>query len=102
MKRLRKHVLCALTRWYRGLRLARLYTSVDPAPPASSLLRDKASKSSESDAAVPDLRKTLLDPSLPLFQRYRAMFALRNIGSAAAVDALADGFADESDLFKSV
>jgi deoxyhypusine monooxygenase len=44
----------------------------------------------------------LLDTSLSLFQRYRAMFALRNIGTAAAVNALADGFGDESVLFKSV
>jgi deoxyhypusine monooxygenase len=35
-----------------------------------------------------------------LFERYRAMFALRNIGSPAAVDALAAGFSDESTLFK--
>ena len=30
------------------------------------------------------------------------MFALRNIGSAEAVDALADGFRDDSALFKFV
>lgn len=37
---------------------------------------------------------------LPLFQRYRAMFALRNIGDKEAVDALCAGFGDKSALFK--
>jgi deoxyhypusine monooxygenase len=79
----------------------RMYTSVDPAPPtASSLLRQPSAAPSNLDASISDLRTTLLDASLPLFQRYRAMFALRNIGSAAAVNALADGFRDDSDLFK--
>ena len=41
-------------------------------------------------------------PELPLFQRYRAMFALRNIGTDEAVDALASGFSDDSALFKFV
>lgn len=39
---------------------------------------------------MPALRTTLLDESLPLFRRYRAMFALRNEGSDAAVLALCD------------
>lgn len=51
---------------------------------------------------VKSLRSTLLDNKVPLFQRYRAMFALRNIGTPEAVDALADGFADDSALFKYV
>ncbi|XP_009958441.1 PREDICTED: deoxyhypusine hydroxylase, partial [Leptosomus discolor] len=54
------------------------YLSVDPAPPAE-----------ETDVAK--LRETLLDESRPLFDRYRAMFALRNLGGRAAVLALADG-----------
>ena len=54
------------------------YLSVDPAPPAE-----------ETDVAK--LRKTLLDESCTLFDRYRAMFALRNLGGQAAVLALADG-----------
>jgi len=49
---------------------------------------------------VEELRSRLLDAQLPLFERYRAMFALRNIGSPAAVDALAAGFSDDSALFK--
>uniref|UniRef100_A0A8C0F199 Deoxyhypusine hydroxylase n=1 Tax=Bubo bubo TaxID=30461 RepID=A0A8C0F199_BUBBB len=54
------------------------YLSVDPAPPAE-----------ETDVAK--LRETLLDESHTLFDRYRAMFALRNLGGQAAVLALADG-----------
>ena len=42
----------------------------------------------------------LTNAELPLFERYRAMFALRNIGTAEAVDALASGFTDDSALFK--
>lgn len=54
------------------------YCSVDPAPPAAR-------------KSVPQLRLTLLDESLPLFERYRAMFALRNLGSEEAVFALGAG-----------
>ena len=41
-----------------------------------------------------------MNKSLPLFDRYRAMFALRNIGTNPAVDALSSGFEDDSELFK--
>lgn len=54
------------------------YCSVDPAPPAAR-------------KSVPELRRALLDESLPLFERYRAMFALRNLGGEEAVLALAAG-----------
>jgi len=54
------------------------YHSIDPAPPAE-----------ETDVAK--LRETLLDESRTLFDRYRAMFALRNLGGRDAVLALADG-----------
>ncbi|KAI0004575.1 deoxyhypusine hydroxylase [Russula compacta] len=74
------------------------YTSVDPAPPTSSLLAGGAVSRKESSAE--ELRSKLLDTQLPLFERYRAMFALRNIGSPEAVDALAAGFYDDSALFK--
>ncbi|NXF42042.1 DOHH hydroxylase, partial [Nyctibius bracteatus] len=63
------------------------YLSVDPAPPAK-----------ETDVA--ELRKTLLDESRMLFDRYRAMFALRNLGGRAAVLALADGLRCGSALFR--
>ena len=54
------------------------YCSVDPTPAIK-----------EKDTA--ELRKILLDESLPLFDRYRAMFALRNKGDDTSVQALADG-----------
>ncbi|KAG9010826.1 deoxyhypusine hydroxylase [Tulasnella sp. JGI-2019a] len=82
----------------------RQFTSIDPAPP--SLSSDPSSghsgllRGSKSASDVPHLRDRLLDTTLPLFERYRAMFALRNIGSPAAIDALADGFGDDSALFK--
>ncbi|NXE84426.1 DOHH hydroxylase, partial [Cochlearius cochlearius] len=63
------------------------YLSVDPAPPAE-----------ETD--VTKLRETLLDESRALFDRYRAMFALRNLGGQAAVLALADGLRSGSALFR--
>ncbi|XP_061457445.1 deoxyhypusine hydroxylase [Rhineura floridana] len=63
------------------------YSSVDPAPPAE-----------EGDVEL--LRQALLDESRPLFERYRAMFALRNIGGESAVLALADGLCCGSDLFR--
>ena len=76
------------------------YLSVDPAP-ASAV------------KTVPDLRARLLDQTRPLFKRYRcgatlgwradwgrAMFALRNIGGEAAVQALVDGLDDPSALFR--
>lgn len=57
------------------------YSSVDPAPPAPR-------------KSVPELRAQLLDESLSLFDRYRAMFALRNLGTEEAVLALGDGEKD--------
>ena len=54
------------------------YHSIDPAPPAPV-------------APMECLRGTLLDESVSMFDRYRAMFTLRNIGSTAAVRALAQG-----------
>jgi len=80
------------------LTIFRTYTSVDPAPPTSSLLAGKSGTATVS--SVEELRLKLLDTQLPLFERYRAMFALRNIGSPSAVDALAAGFSDDSALFK--
>ena len=63
------------------------YSSVDPAPP-----------SVEKD--VNKLRQTLLDESTSLFDRYRAMFSLRNLQTKESVLALADGFNCSSALFR--
>ncbi|XP_054939695.1 deoxyhypusine hydroxylase-like, partial [Physeter macrocephalus] len=54
------------------------YLSVDPAPSAEE--RD-----------VGRLRVALLDEARPLFDRYRAMFALRDAGGEEAALALAEG-----------
>lgn len=68
-----------------------LYESVDPAPPlALNNSSDKVNK----------LQLILNDNSEPLFQRYRAMFRLRDLGTDDACIALSSGFNDESALFK--
>lgn len=77
--------------WLQAAREESGYTSTDPAPPL--LPPDQA-------ADVAALRDRLLDPSLPMFQRMRAVFALRNTGGAAAVDALAEAFLDPSALLR--
>ena len=55
------------------------YYSVDPAPP-------------HAKKDIQSLKETLLDESLSMFERYRAMFALRNDGSDDAILALCAGF----------
>ena len=87
---------------YFAHRGCRAYTSIDPAPPTSGLLAGRPAPEDASDENIARLHAALLDTGLPLFERYRAMFALRNIGTPAAVDALAAGFADDSALFKYV
>jgi len=76
------------------------YASIDPAPPVPGLLKRMNSPDYFSSDSVDSLQSALTNVSLPLFQRYRAMFALRNIGTPEAVLALASGFADDSALFK--
>lgn len=80
----------------------RKFTSVDPAPASSNLLRGPPKPDDLSTHSIENLQNKLNNEYLPLFERYRAMFALRNIGTDAAVDALASGFADNSELFKYV
>ncbi|KAJ8487693.1 hypothetical protein ONZ45_g14240 [Pleurotus djamor] len=84
----------------RADQVSSVYTSVDPAPPTSGLLSGPAKPESVTIEMIQDLKSKLVDTSIPLFQRYRAMFGLRNIGTAPAVDALASGFSDDSALFK--
>jgi len=54
------------------------YPTVDPAPPSVG-------------QSVDALKATLVDDDADLFQRYRAMFALRNLSSPEAALALAEG-----------
>lgn len=68
---------------------ASVYSSVDPAPPSTET----------KDVKV--LAAQLIDPKLALFKRYRAMFALREIGTDEAVLALCEGLKDKtSALFR--
>jgi len=64
------------------------YLSVDPTPPAPA------------STPMQDLRQALLDDRERIFDRYRAMFALRNRGGDEAVDALTASFVSESALLK--
>lgn len=54
------------------------------------------------EESVEELKAVMLDTKRPLFERYRAMFALRNVGGKDGVEALAEGFTDESALFRYV
>lgn len=63
------------------------FESVDPAPP-----------SNETDISI--LRKTLTDEEEKMFQRMRALFALRGIGGEKSVEALAAAFISNSALLK--
>jgi deoxyhypusine monooxygenase len=67
------------------------YTSIDPAPPLVAPC---------APAEVSSLRERLLDANQPMFQRMRAVFALRNVGGNDAIDALAAAFADPSALLR--
>lgn len=79
-----------------------MYPSIDPAPATSALLSGAPKPEVVSPERISSLQTDLTNTQLPLFERYRAMFALRNIGTAEAVDALASGFSDDSALFKYV
>lgn len=63
------------------------YASVDPAPPMDN-------------RSITDLKALLLDETAPLFERYRAMFSLRNLRSNEATLALAAGLKGSSALFR--
>ncbi|XP_045487923.1 deoxyhypusine hydroxylase [Pieris rapae] len=63
------------------------FLSIDPAPP-----------STEEDVEV--LKNTMMDESKTLFDRYRAMFSLRNLGTTESINALGQGFKASSALFR--
>lgn len=64
------------------------YLSVDPTPAAPS--RTPAN----------ELRAKLVDEEARIFDRYRAMFALRNKGGKEAVTALGEAFGSQTALLK--
>nr|NVI76105.1 nero [Cucujiformia] len=63
------------------------YNSVDPAPPSTN-------------TNINELKAILIDNKASLFERYRAMFALRNIGTIDAIKALGEALKFGSALFK--
>uniref|UniRef100_A0A7E4USI2 Deoxyhypusine hydroxylase n=1 Tax=Panagrellus redivivus TaxID=6233 RepID=A0A7E4USI2_PANRE len=64
------------------------YDSVDPTP-------------SHTSEDVAELKKILVDPSQPLFERYKTMFKLRNINNEEAILALGQGLhCPDSALFR--
>ncbi|KAL0892858.1 hypothetical protein ABMA27_014543 [Loxostege sticticalis] len=63
------------------------YSSIDPAPP-----------SGENNVAT--LSKTLMDETKPLYERYRAMFSLRNMATDDSIKALGEGLKASSALFR--
>ena len=63
------------------------FDSVDPAPPSS-------------ERSVADLRTVLCNEDEKMFQRMRALFALRNIGGKDSVEALAAAYESRSALLK--
>lgn len=67
-----------------------LYSSIDPAPPLTL----------DQNYKIEELKEILNNQEKPLFERYRAMFRLRDIGTDEACLALASGFDDPSALFK--
>lgn len=92
------------------------FGSVDPAPGLPLSMHDTQLPKGSIDGNAADvdvkdverMRKALLDEKASLFERYRAMFGLRNAAGAAkreevqvaAVEALAEGFGDGSALFR--
>lgn len=74
------------------------FASIDPAPPLP--LEDEDEKDEAQGAKVERLKNVLNDQQKPLFERYRAMFRLRDIATPEAIDALASGLDDPSALFR--
>lgn len=53
-----------------------------------------------NNKSISDYKEILLNPSLSLFDRYRAMFTLRDMNSDESALALVEGFNDSSALFR--
>lgn len=67
-----------------------IFMSVDPAPPVED---------SENDVAirVAKLETKLMNKEASIFERYRALFALRNVGTTAAVEVLGRALDDTTE-----
>nr|NVI76135.1 nero [Cucujiformia] len=72
---------------YKGELCKSSYSSIDPAPPAPN-------------KNVNELKSILINENASLFDRYRAMFALRNLESLEAIAALGEALKCGSALFK--
>ncbi|CAD5207200.1 unnamed protein product [Bursaphelenchus okinawaensis] len=71
-----------------GVDASSAYDSVDPTPAADS-------------ENVEELGKNLVDEAKPLWERYRAMFKLRNLNTDESIKALAQGmYCEDSALFR--
>lgn len=67
------------------------FYSIDPAPPLQAV----ASASATPTNDLAQLRKIILDESAHLFERYKAMFALRNINTEASVAILCESLVSD-------
>ncbi|KAJ1567542.1 hypothetical protein HK405_005591, partial [Cladochytrium tenue] len=68
--------------------------------PTADAVDDAEAAPAAADGELARLRGMLLDAALPLDARFRALFSLKSLASDAAVDAVAAGFADTSDLLR--
>ncbi|XP_067615797.1 deoxyhypusine hydroxylase-like [Eurosta solidaginis] len=64
------------------------YASVDPSPPA------------DGNKTIAELKATYLNSKQSLFERYRAMFSLRNLRTTESILTIAEGLKDASALFR--
>ena len=64
------------------------FNAVDPTPPFPP------------NVPAAELGAILVDETKPMFDRYRAMFSLRNLGEEQAIRLLCSGFRTESALLK--
>lgn len=55
------------------------------------LVAHEVSPEKDLTVYVPALEKQILDTTLPLVQRFRALFTLKNIGGLAAITAIGKG-----------
>ena len=76
------------------------FHSVDPAPALAAAEAAESDGKQKETYTVEEMKQRLLDTSLSLYERYRAMFGLRNKNTEESVLALTAGLHDESALFR--